>query len=493
MQHAAAVTQGLDCKLVKFGVPDDVISTVPHSTRVPLSSRCSLLQRIKTKEFSKCSPGLIGESSRRQIRTWTAARQFPALGQLAASVSTARIFQMTINGISTSDEQQTATADGTSTVGQVIKCKAAVAYAAREPLSFEDVLVAPPHAGEVRVKITHSSICQSDLYYLLGKDKDPIFPRIVGHEAAGIVESVGEGVTSLQPGDHVIPAWVGDCGKCFHCKQGKSNVCDVLLHNFDSGVMLSDKKTRFTTLDGKPIYHFFGISTFSQYSVMDEASCAKVNPKAPLDKICLLGCGVATGIGSAWKIAKVTPGSTVAVFGLGTIGLAVVEGCKAAGASRIIGIDIVPEKLELGKEFGLTDTINSKEISKPVQEVISEMTGGGVWYSFDCIGKSGVITSALESTQKAGGVSVILGLAADNDKVTFHPSTLLYGRTWTSGLFGGYKGKTDLPGLVEKYMDGTINLDHYITHKLPFSKINEGLELLKETKSLRCVMHYDEE
>jgi hypothetical protein len=323
MQHAAVVTQGVDCKLVKFGVPVDGISTVPHSTRVPLSTRCSLLQRIKTKEFSKCSPGLIGKSSRRQIHTWRAAPQFPALGQLAASVSTARIFQMAINGISTSDEVHTATADGTSTVGKVIKCKAAVAYAAREPLSFEDVLVSPPHAGEVRVKITHSSICQSDLYYLLGKDKDPIFPRIVGHEAAGIVESVGEGVTSVQPGDHVIPAWVADCGKCFHCKQGKSNSCDVLLHNFDSGVMLSDKKTRFTTLDGKPIYHFFGISTFSQYSVMDEASCAKVNPKAPLDKICLLGCGVTTGIGSAWKIAKVTPGSTVAVFGLGTIGLAV--------------------------------------------------------------------------------------------------------------------------------------------------------------------------
>ncbi|KAH9542968.1 hypothetical protein CY35_13G037400 [Sphagnum magellanicum] len=381
---------------------------------------------------------------------------------------------------------------GGSTVGQVITCKAAVAYRAGEPLSLEDIQVAPPNPGEVRVKITHTSICHTDLYFWLGQDKYRIFPRILGHEGAGIVESVGQGVTSVQPGDHVIPAWQAECGKCFHCKAGKSNICDVFLHHFEKGVMPSDKKTRFSTMDGKPIYHFFGTSTFSQYTVLDEACCAKVNPKAPLEKICLLGCGVATGIGSAWRIGKVSPGSSVAVFGLGTVGLAVVEGAKTAGASRIIGIDIKPEKLHLAKEqFGLTDMINPKEVSKPVEQVIADMTNGGVWYGFDCTGKVEVIYSALESTQKAGGVSVIVGLVPSTEKVSFHPEVLLFGRTWTSGLFGGFKGRTDLPLLVEKCLDGTINLDHYITHNLPFSKINEGFQLLQEAKCLRAVLHTD--
>ncbi|CAM6050712.1 unnamed protein product [Sphagnum compactum] len=515
MQRALLVrTQGgnFDCnqisKLAINSVLFPGVVAVPdtHSRTPVISCPCSqLVQRSTNKVLIKLTddgfaahPRLGRKSSSSSSsfigKTLIPSRtttQFPASVQQLVSVSTTRTSAIAIrNSIMPSTDQQQRTAS--STEGQVIKCKAAVAYAPREPLSFEDILVAPPQAGEVRVKITHSSICQSDLYILLGKAKHQLFPRIVGHEAAGIVESVGAGVTSVRPGDHVIPAWLADCGKCFHCKSGKSNCCDVLFHHFDGGVMLSDKKTRFTTLDGKPIYHFFGISTFSQYSVMEEACCAKVNPNAPLDKICLLGCGVATGIGSAWKIAKVTPGSTVAVFGLGTIGLAVVEGSKAAGASRIIGVDINPERLELGKKFGLTDTINSLEITKPVQEVISDMTNGGVWYSFECIGKSGVVTSALESTQLVCGVSVILGLAADKDNVTFHPSTLLYGRTWTSGLFGGYKGRTDLPGLVEKYMDGTINLDHYITHKLPFSKINEAVQLLKDSNGLRCVMNYDE-
>ncbi|XP_024359176.1 alcohol dehydrogenase class-3 isoform X2 [Physcomitrium patens] len=380
-----------------------------------------------------------------------------------------------------------------ATEGKVITCKAGVAYEANKPLSFEDIHVSPPQPTEVRVKITHACICQSDLYFWKGKDTQKLFPRILGHEGAGICESVGAQVRHIKAGDKCIPVWQCECTKCGKCKSSKTNICDVFMFNWGSGLMPSDKATtRFTRVeDGKPIYHFFGISVFSQYSTMDEACIAKINPKAELHKICLLGCGIPTGVGSVWNICKVHPGSTVAVFGLGTIGLAVVEACKVSGCSRIIGVARDAGKLQRAMEFGLTDTLNIKSFDKPIEQVIRDMTGGGVDYSFDCTGDPGIIKSALECCVEWGGVSCILGLVESSQRVSFHPALLLWGRVWTSGLFGGYKGRSQLPDLVDRCIKGHINLDHYITHKLPFSKINEAFELLNQGGCIRCVMDYE--
>ncbi|MCO5564667.1 hypothetical protein L7F22_018334 [Adiantum nelumboides] len=273
-----------------------------------------------------------------------------------------------------------------STEGQVIVCKAAVAWEALKPLTIEDVEVAPPQQGEVRIKITHTALCHTDSYTLDGKDPEGLFPCILGHEAAGIVESVGEGVHEVKPGDHVIPCYQAECRECKFCKSGKTNLCGKVRSATGVGVMLADFKSRFS-IKGKPIYHFMGTSTFSQYTVVHAVSVAKVVPEAPLEKICLLGCGIPTGLGAVWNTAKVERNSIVAIFGLGTVGLAVAEGAKAAGASRIIGIDIDPNKASLGKKFGVTEFINPKDHEKPIQEVIVSLTDGGVDYSFECVGK----------------------------------------------------------------------------------------------------------
>uniref|UniRef100_A9U4C5 Predicted protein n=1 Tax=Physcomitrium patens TaxID=3218 RepID=A9U4C5_PHYPA len=371
-----------------------------------------------------------------------------------------------------------------STADDVITCKAAVAYEPNKPLTLEEIHVAPPEPSEVRIKITNGAICQTDLYYLKGKDADKIFPRIFGHEGAGVVESVGSDIKNLKRGDKVIPAWMAECKKCPKCLRGKSNICDTLVYNWSNGFMPSDKKTtRFSKAsNGMPINHFFGTSTFSQYTVCDEACVAKINPEADLSKVCLLGCGVPTGIGSAWNIAKVTPGSSVAV----------VEGAKVAGASMIIGIDRDDHKLKQGLEWGLTDTLNTCGLAKPIEAIIKEMTDDqGVDFSFDCTGNPGVIYSAMECANPAGGVAVILGLMDSSKEISFHPSKLLWGKSWTSGLFGGFKGRSQLPDLVDKCVEGVINLDHYITHKMPFSEINKAVELLEKGECLRCVMDYD--
>ncbi|KAG0569381.1 hypothetical protein KC19_6G086700 [Ceratodon purpureus] len=363
--------------------------------------------------------------------------------------------------------------DQASTAGKVITCKAAIAYELNSPLSFEDIHVAPPGPTEVRIQ-----------------DRNLLFPRILGHEGAGIVESVGSAITDLKPGDKVIPVWQAECQKCPRCRSGRSsNICDVFLEHFESGVMRSDRTSRFSRVaDGKPIFHFCCTSVFSQYTVLDEACVAKINSSADLSKVCLLGCGVSTGIGSAWNIAKVTPNSSVAVFGLGTIGLAVVEGAKIAGASRIIGIDRLESKFEKGKDFGLTDTLNTSTIEKPIEAHIYEMTKGGVDFSFDCTGNPDIISAAMQCCRPDGGVAVIIGLVDSRKLVSFHPSSLLLGKSWTSGLFGGFKARTQLPGLVEKCMDGVINLDHYVTHTMPFSDINKAIQLLDAGECLRCIM-----
>ncbi|CAI0549316.1 unnamed protein product [Linum tenue] len=286
-----------------------------------------------------------------------------------------------------------------ATQGQVITCKAAVAWEPNKPLVIEDVQVAPPQAGEVRVKILFTALCHTDAYTWSGKDPEGLFPCILGHEAAGIVESVGEGVTEVQPGDHVIPCYQAECKECKFCKSGKTNLCGKVRSATGVGVMMNDRKSRFS-VNGKPIYHFMGTSTFSQYTVVHDVSVAKIDPIAPLNKVCLLGCGVPTGLGAVWNTAKVEAGSIVAIFGLGTVGLAVAEGAKAAGASRIIGIDIDPKKFDTAKNFGVTEFVNPKDHEKPIQQVLVDLTDGGVDYSFECIGNVSVMRAALECCHK---------------------------------------------------------------------------------------------
>ncbi|KAK1561186.1 hypothetical protein Q3G72_035274 [Acer saccharum] len=344
-----------------------------------------------------------------------------------------------------------------TTQGQVITCKAAVAWEPNKPLVIEDVQVAPPQAGEVRIKILFTALCHTDAYTWSGKDPEGLFPCILGHEAAGIVESVGEGVTEVQPGDHVIPCYQAECRECKFCKSGKTNLCGKVRTATGVGVMMNDRKSRFS-VNGKPIYHFMGTSTFSQYTVVHDVSVAKIDTKAPLDKVCLLGCGVSTGLGAVWNTAKVEPGSIVAVFGLGTVGLAVAEGAKAAGASRIIGIDIDSKKFDTAKNFGVTEFVNPKDHDKPIQQVLVDLTDGGVDYSFECIGNVSVMRAALECCHKGWGTSVIVGVAASGQEISTRPFQLVTGRVWKGTAFGGFKSRTQVPWLVEKYMKKEIKV-----------------------------------
>ncbi|KAG0592020.1 hypothetical protein KC19_1G218500 [Ceratodon purpureus] len=380
---------------------------------------------------------------------------------------------------------------GTSTQGKTITCRAAVAYEKSKPLVIENVEVAPPQAGEVRVKIIHTALCHTDFYTLSGKDPEGLFPCILGHEAAGIVESVGEGVTELKPGDHVIPCYQAECRECKFCKSGKTNLCGKVRPATGKGVMLSDGQSRFK-VNGKPLYHFMGTSTFSEYTVLHDVSVAKINPAAPLDKVCLLGCGIPTGLGAVLNTAKVEPGSNVAVFGLGTVGLAVCEGAKKAGAKRIIGVDTDPSKFDLAVKFGATEYVNPKDFDKPIQDVLVEMTDGGVDYSFECIGNVQVMRAALEACHKGWGTSVVVGVAAAGQEVSTRPFMLVTGRVWKGTAFGGYKSRTDVPKLVEDYMHQEIKLDEYITHKFPLDKINDAFGLLEAGKCLRAVINMEQ-
>lgn len=375
-----------------------------------------------------------------------------------------------------------------STHGQIIICKAAVAWEPKKPLTIEDVEVAPPQAGEVRIKITSTALCHTDAYTLDGLDPEGKFPCILGHEAAGIVESVGEGVTEVQPGDHVIPCYQAECRECKFCKSGKTNLCGKIRSATGIGLMLHDLKSRFS-IKGTPIYHFMGTSTFSQYTVVHDVSVAKVTPEAPLEKICLLGCGIPTGLGAVWNTAKVEANSIVAIFGLGTVGLAVAEGAKAVGASRIIGIDIDPNKEKLGKEFGVTEFVNPKHHEKPIQEVIVNMTDGGVDYSFECVGNVKLMRAALECCHKGWGTSVIVGVAAAGQEISTRPFQLVTGRVWKGTAFGGFKSRTQVPQLVDKYLKKEIKVDEYITHNMALSDINDAFELMHGGKCLRCVIH----
>uniref|UniRef100_A0A8C0X1J9 Alcohol dehydrogenase 1 n=1 Tax=Castor canadensis TaxID=51338 RepID=A0A8C0X1J9_CASCN len=374
-----------------------------------------------------------------------------------------------------------------STAGKVIKCKAAVLWETKKPLSIEEVEVAPPKAHEVRIKMVATGICRSDDHVIAGTIVSPL-PVIPGHEAAGIVESIGEGVTTVKPGDKVIPVFNPQCGKCRVCKHPESNFCLKSDLRKSKGTLV-DGTTRFTC-KGKPIHHLLGTSTFSQYTVVDEISVAKIDPSAPLETVCLISCGFSTGYGSAVKVAKVTKGSTCAVFGLGGVGLSAVIGCKAAGAARIIGVDINKDKFAKAKELGATECISPQDYDKPIHEVLQDMTDGGVDFSFEVIGRLDTMVSSLLCCQKAYGVSVIVGVPPDSQSLSMNPMMLLTGRTWKGAIFGGFKSKDSVPKLVDDFMAKKFPLDSLITNVLSFEKINEGFDLLRSGKSIRTILTF---
>ena len=369
-----------------------------------------------------------------------------------------------------------------------MKTRAAVAFEAGKPLQIVELDLEGPKKGEVLVKITHTALCHTDAFTLSGEDPEGVFPAVLGHEGAGIVVEVGEGVTSVKPGDHVIPLYTAECGECLFCKSGKTNLCVSVRASQGKGVM-PDGTTRFS-YQGKPVYHYMGCSTFSEYTVVAEVSLAKVNPEANPEHTCLLGCGVTTGIGAVHNTARVQEGDSVAVFGLGAIGLAVIQGAKQAKAGRIIAIDINPAKFELARQMGATDCVNPKDHDKPIQQVVIEMTGWGVDHSFECIGNVEVMRAALECAHRGWGQSVIIGVAGAGKEISTRPFQLVTGRKWMGTAFGGVKGRSQLPGMVEDAMAGKIELAPFVTHTLPLERINEAFELMEKGESIRTVIRY---
>jgi S-(hydroxymethyl)glutathione dehydrogenase/alcohol dehydrogenase len=369
-----------------------------------------------------------------------------------------------------------------------IKSRAAIAWGPKQPLSIEEVDVMLPQAGEVLVRIVASGVCHTDAFTLSGEDPEGIFPAILGHEGGGIVEMVGEGVTTVEVGDHVIPLYTAECGECKFCKSGKTNLCQAVRETQGKGLM-PDGSTRFFK-DGNPIYHYMGCSTFSEYTVLPEISLAKVNKAAPLEEVCLLGCGVTTGMGAVINTAKVQRGDTVAIFGLGGIGLSAIIGARMVGASRIIGIDINEKKFDLAKQLGATECINPQHFDKPIQEVIIEMTDGGVDFSFECIGNVNVMRQALECCHKGWGESVIIGVAGAGQEISTRPFQLVTGRVWRGSAFGGVKGRSQLPGIVEQYLAGEFGLQEFITHTMPLDEINQAFDLMHSGESIRSVIHF---
>ena len=369
-----------------------------------------------------------------------------------------------------------------------MKTRAAVAWEAGKPLSIEEVDLEGPKKGEVLIRVVATGVCHTDAYTLSGADPEGAFPSILGHEGGAIVEEVGPGVKSVKAGDHVIPLYTPECGECKFCKSGKTNLCQAIRATQGKGLM-PDGTSRFSK-NGKPILHFMGTSTFSEYTVLPEISIAKVNSKAPLEKICLLGCGITTGIGAVLYSAKVQPGSTVAVFGLGGVGLSVIQGAVMAKAGRILAVDINPEKEEMARALGATDFVNPKKYDKPIQQVIVDMTDGGVDYSFEAVGNVQLMRAALECCHKGWGESTIIGVAGSGQEICTRPFQLVTGRVWRGSAFGGVKGRTQLPGMVEQYMDGKIKVDEMITHTMGLEDINHAFDLMHEGKSIRSVVHF---
>ena len=369
-----------------------------------------------------------------------------------------------------------------------MKTRAAVAWEAGRPLSVEELDLQGPKAGEVLLRIVATGVCHTDAYTLSGEDPEGAFPAILGHEGGGVVEEVGAGVDSVKAGDHVIPLYTPECGECAFCTSGKTNLCQAIRVTQGRGVM-PDGTSRFSS-DGKPILHFMGTSTFSEYTVLPAIAVAKVAREAPLEKICLLGCGITTGIGAVLNTAKVTPGATVAVFGLGGVGLSVIQGAVMAGAGRIIAVDINPDKEAFARQLGATDFVNPADHAAPVQEVIVELTGGGVDYSFEAVGNVELMRSALECCHKGWGESTIIGVAGAGQEIATRPFQLVTGRVWRGSAFGGVKGRSELPGMVERYMAGEIEVDEMITHTMGLEDINRAFELMHEGQSIRSVIHF---
>ncbi|XP_065829262.1 alcohol dehydrogenase class-3-like [Oscarella lobularis] len=376
-----------------------------------------------------------------------------------------------------------------TTAGKVIECQAAVAWEAKAPLVIETVQVDPPKAGEVRIRLLATGVCHTDAHTLGGNDPEGLFPCILGHEGGGIVESVGPGVTSVQAGDHVIPLYIPQCRDCKFCCSPKTNLCGRIRTTQGQGVM-PDHTVRFHC-KGKDVYHFMGTSTFSEYTVVAEISVAKVSPKAPLEKVCLLGCGISTGYGAALNTAKVEPNSSVAVWGLGAVGLAAIMGAKQAGATKIIGVDINPGKFDLAKSFGATHCVNPNDYEKPIQQVLAEMTDGGLDYTFEAVGNVKTMRAALESCHKGWGVATIIGVAGAGQEISTRPFQLVVGRVWKGTAFGGWKSRDSVPKLVDSYMDGGVKVDEFITGVMPLAKINEAFDLMHAGKSIRTVVNFN--
>ena len=369
-----------------------------------------------------------------------------------------------------------------------MKSRAAIALKAGQPLEIAEIDVHAPKQGEVLVRMVATGVCHTDAFTLSGEDPEGIFPSVLGHEGGGVVEEVGPGVASVKPGDHVIPLYTPECGQCSFCKSGKTNLCQAIRVTQGQGLM-PDGTSRFS-LDGETLYHYMGTSTFSEYSVMPEISVAKISQEAPLDKVCLLGCGITTGIGAVLNTAKVEAGATVAVFGLGGIGLSVVQGAVMAGASRIMAVDLNEDKFEMARMLGATDFVNPSNYDQPIQDVIVDLTDGGVDYSFECIGNTNVMRSALECCHKGWGESVIIGVAGAGQEISTRPFQLVTGRVWRGTAFGGVRGRTELPGYVDNYMAGKINIDDMVTHTMGLEDINKAFDLMHHGESIRSVVIY---
>ncbi len=368
-----------------------------------------------------------------------------------------------------------------------MKTRAAIAFGAGQPLEIAEVDLQGPKAGEVLVEIMATGICHTDAFTLSGDDPEGAFPAILGHEGAGIVREAGAGVTSLKPGDHVIPLYTAECRECNFCLHPKTNLCQAVRETQGQGVM-PDGSSRFS-LDGKPVLHYMGCSTFSNFTVLPEISLAKVREDAPFEKICYIGCGVTTGVGAVVYSAKVEAGANVVVFGLGGIGLNVIQGARMVGAGKIIGVDLNPDKVELATKFGMTDFINPSE-ADDVVEAVMDLTSGGADYTFECIGNVNVMRQALECCHKGWGESYIIGVAGAGQEIATRPFQLVTGRSWHGVAFGGARGRTDVPTIVDWYMEGKINIDDLITHTMPLDDINKGFDLMHAGKSIRSVVLY---
>ncbi|HUP22800.1 MAG TPA: S-(hydroxymethyl)glutathione dehydrogenase/class III alcohol dehydrogenase [Thermoanaerobaculia bacterium] len=369
-----------------------------------------------------------------------------------------------------------------------MKARAAVAHEAGRPLVVEEVDVEGPKAGEVMVRIVASGVCHTDAYTLSGADPEGRFPVIFGHEGAGVVEEVGAGVTSVVPGDHVIPLYTPECRECKFCRSGKTNLCQKIRATQGQGVM-PDGTSRFS-LRGSSLLHYMGTSTFSEVTVLPEISVAKIRKDAPLDKVCLLGCGIPTGIGAVLNTAKVTPGSNVVVFGLGGVGLSVIQGAVLAKAGRIVAVDLNPTKFEMARRLGATDFVNPKDHDRPIQDVLVEMLDGGADYSFEAVGNVDLMRAALECCHKGWGESTIIGVAGAGQEIRTRPFQLVTGRVWRGSAFGGVRGRTELPGYVDRYLAGEIKIDEMVTHEVPLERINDAFDLMHEGKSIRTVVRF---